>query len=71
MEQDPQRQRLTPDRLKDCSTALFDGLLAVARARERGEPYWMLDVRRAQARIAALRASQGQGRASQRSGEAG
>jgi hypothetical protein len=35
--------------------AQIDGLLAVARARERGEPWWMLDVRRAQARIAALR----------------
>lgn len=36
-------------------TALLDGLLAVCRARDRGEPYWALDIRRAQARIAALR----------------
>jgi hypothetical protein len=36
---------------------LLEGLLAVCRARERGEPYWALDVRRAAARIASARAS--------------
>jgi len=56
MKQTPQREPLTPSQL----AALLDGLLAVCRARDRGEPYWMLDVRRAQARIAALRARRAQ-----------
>jgi len=47
--------------------ALFDGLLAVCRARDRGEPYWMLSVRRAQARIDAQRA--GHSRARDQAGE--
>lgn len=43
--------------------ALLEGLLAVTRARDRGEPYWMLDVRRAAARVVAARAALRQGRA--------
>jgi hypothetical protein len=57
---------LTLQHLK-AAQALFDGLLAVCRARDRGEPYWMLDVRRAQARLAALRASRA--RTSDQAGE--
>jgi hypothetical protein len=59
MKQVPQPQRLTPDWLGDCSTAWaaqLVGLLAVCRARDRGEVAWQLDVRRASARIDAQRA---------------
>jgi len=47
--------------------ALTDGILAVVRATERGEPAWMLDVRRAAARLAAQRA--GAARTPHRDGE--
>lgn len=67
MTQVPQPEGLTPNWRSNCSTeawaALLDGLLAVCRARDRGEPYWALDVRRAQARISAERLALRQGRA--------
>jgi len=59
MKQVPEPQRLTPDWLGDCSTAWaaqLVGLLAVCRARDRGEAAWQLDVRRASASIDAQRA---------------
>jgi hypothetical protein len=59
MKQVPEPQRLTPDWLSDCSTAWAAqllGLLAVCRARDRGELPWQLDVRRASASIDAQRA---------------
>lgn len=71
----PERQRLTHELFSqpaECSTAwtvLLDGVLAVVRARERGEPWWALDVRRAQARVAAQRASLLEARTRDQAGE--
>jgi hypothetical protein len=58
MKQTPEPEGLPPNQPDDCSTAdLVEGTLGVCRARDRGEPEWMLEVRRASARLDALRAS--------------
>ena len=48
---------------------LVEGLLAVCRARDREEPAWMLDVRRAQARLGAQRAIERSRRSHEEGGE--
>lgn len=59
MKQPPQRQRLTTtDEFAEARARLdawVEGLLAVCRARERQEPEWMIDVRRAQASLESAR----------------
>jgi hypothetical protein len=58
MKQVPQPEGLPPNQPNDCSTSdLVEGTLAVCRGRDRGEPEWVLDVRRAAARLDAMRAS--------------
>jgi hypothetical protein len=58
MKQTPESEPLPPNQPDNCSTAdLVEGTLAVCRGRDRGEPEWVLDVRRAVARLDAMRAS--------------